>query len=163
MSSWGDGDDPWCVKDSGSAGGEAEAGELGHICEVRDAFAEFDKSGDFVKWLDEMPYGEEEDPVRKAKRIRDTYAIVCGRYPTRESTWEVQTIWINNPILQDVLRGIMGDHPDWSFREGTFSFQKPFVPLVHHWEQLCELVDIDAGSETQKFMKLFMDLIRGEL
>ncbi|VTT78387.1 unnamed protein product [Fusarium fujikuroi] len=163
MSSWGDGDDPWCVKDSGSADGEAEAGELGHICEVRDAFAEFDKSGDFVKWLDEMPYGEEEDPVRKAKRIRDTYAIVCGRYPTRESTWEVQTIWINNPILQDVLRGIMGDHPDWSFREGNVSFQKPFVPLVHHWEQLCELVDIDAGSETQKFMKLFMDLIRGEL
>ncbi|CZR41918.1 uncharacterized protein FPRO_09219 [Fusarium proliferatum ET1] len=163
MSSWGDGDNPWPVKDSDSADGEVEAGELGHICEVRDAFAEFDKSGDFVEWLDDMPYGEEEDPVRKAKRIRDTYAIVCGHYPTRESTWEVQTIWINNPILQDVLRVILGDHPDWSFRKGTVSFQKPFVPLVHHWEQLCEVVDIDAGSEAQKFMKLFMDLIRGEL
>lgn len=119
-----------------------------------------------AKWLDEIPDKspelEEEELVLKAKRIRDTYAIVCGRYPTKENTWEVRTIWINNPILQDILREI-ADPPEWGSRDETIKFQKPFVRLVHHWEQLCELADVDAGSETQKFMKLFTDLLRGKL
>ncbi|CVK90328.1 related to TOB3 (member of AAA-ATPase family) [Fusarium mangiferae] len=161
---WNDG--PCSVKDSDSEDSEVQVGEIGHICEVRDAFAEFDKSGQLVKWLDEIPDKspelEEEELVLKAKRIRDTYAIVCGRYPTEENTWEVRTIWINNPILQDILREI-ADPLEWGSRDETIKFQKPFVRLVHHWEQLCELADVDAGSETQKFMKLFTDLLRGKL
>ncbi|PNP75287.1 hypothetical protein FNYG_11430 [Fusarium nygamai] len=140
--------------------------EIGHICEVRDAFAEFNKSGELVKWLDEIPDKspdlDEEELIRKAKRICDTYAIVCGRYPTKENTWEVRTIWINNPILQDILRNISVD-PDWRSRDESIKFEKPFASLVHHWEQLCELAVADAGSEPQRFMKLFVNLLRGQL
>ncbi|KAF5619487.1 P-loop containing protein [Fusarium sp. NRRL 52700] len=169
MASWGDPtgwNDEWAVEDSDSVDGEVEAGQLGHICEVRDAFAEFNESGKLPKWLDEIPDHspdlEEEKLFLKAKRIRDTYAIVCGRYPTKERTWEVRTIWINNPVLQDILRGI-ADPSGWFASDETVKFEKPFVRLVHHWEQLCELEDADAGSETQKFMKLFMDLLREKL
>ncbi|KAF5679531.1 AAA family ATPase [Fusarium denticulatum] len=166
MASWGD---DWAVKDSDSVDSvdsEVQVGEIGHICEVRDAFPEFNKSGELVKWLDKIPDKspdlEEEELIRKAKRIRDTYAIVCSRYPTKENTWEIRTIWINNPILQDILRNISVP-PDWSSSARSIKFEKPFASLVHHWEQLCELADADAGSETQRFMKLFVNLLRGQL
>ncbi|KAF5685776.1 TOB3 (member of AAA-ATPase family) [Fusarium circinatum] len=173
MSSWGDptvwNDGPWPGKgteDSDSVNSEVQVGEIGHICQVRDAFAEFNKSGELVKWLDEIPNKspdlEEEELILKAKRIRDTYAIVCGRYPTKENTWEIRTIWINNPILQDILRNISVD-PDWSSSAESIKFEKPFASLVHHWEQLCELAEADAGSEAQRFMKLLVDLLKGEL
>ncbi|KAF5564443.1 P-loop containing protein [Fusarium napiforme] len=158
---WGE---PIKDSDSDSVDSEVQVGEIGHICEVRDAFAEFNKSGKVVKWLDEIPDKspdiDEEELIRKAKRIRDTYAIVCGRYPTKENTWEVRTIWINNPILQDILRNISVN--DWGSAE-SIKFEKPFASLVHHWEQLCELAVADAGSETQRFMKLFMNLLSGQL
>ncbi|KAF5635664.1 aaa family [Fusarium tjaetaba] len=163
---WGDGH--WAVKDSDSdsVDSNVHVGEIGHICEVRDAFAEFNKSGDLVKWLDEIPDKstdlDEEELIRKAKRIRDTYAIVCGRYPTKENTWEVRAIWVNNPILQDILRNISVD-PDWSSSAKSIKFERPFASLVHHWDQLCELAVADAGSETQRFMKLFVNLLRGQL
>ncbi|KAF5246690.1 hypothetical protein FANTH_6760 [Fusarium anthophilum] len=156
MSSWGDAtpwkDGPCSVKeseDSDSVDSEVQVGEIGHICQVRDAFAEFNKSGELVKWLDEIPDKspdlEEEELILKAKRIRDTYAIVCGRHPTKKNTWEIRTIWINNPILQDILRECSVPPFDWTSRAESFKFEKPFASLVHHWEQLCELAEADAG------------------
>ncbi|KAF4338471.1 P-loop containing protein [Fusarium beomiforme] len=130
-----------------------EVDKLGEVCEIRDAFAKIDIYGRFVKWLDEMPYGEELKEVREIKRVRDTYAVVCGRYPTKDSTWEVRTIWINNPILVDVLRNIFMGHPDVECRAQTLEFKQPFVPLIHRWEQLCKLA-VDNPENLSRVKKI---------
>ncbi|KAF4952580.1 hypothetical protein FGADI_6651 [Fusarium gaditjirri] len=140
-----------------------KADKLGLICEVKDAFANIDHNGQFVKWLDHMPYGEVQKDIREVKRVRGTYAIVCGRYPSKDSTWEVRTIWINNPALQAVLLEIFKDHPDVIRGCEALEFKAPFVPLIHRWEQLCKLASDDAGSEIQKLMKLFVDMLKEEL
>ncbi|KAF5651769.1 AAA family ATPase [Fusarium sp. NRRL 25303] len=143
MSTWGGptgwNDGPRSVEDSDSVDSEVQVGEIGHICEVRDAFAEFNKSDQLVKWLDEIPDKspelEEEELVLKAKR----FAIL---------------------MLSSVVATRPRKTPG---SDESIKFEKPFVSLVHHWEQLCELADTDAGSETQRFMKLFVDLLRGKL
>ncbi|KAH7169102.1 P-loop containing nucleoside triphosphate hydrolase protein [Fusarium sp. MPI-SDFR-AT-0072] len=127
----------------------------GLICEVKDAFAKFDYNVNFVKWLDEMPYGEVQKEIREIKRVRGKYAVVCGRFPTKDSTWEVRTIWINNPVLQAVLYDVFRGHPDVSCGGEVLELRAPFVPLIHRWEQLCKLAGDNAGSEIQKLMKLF--------
>ncbi|RYC92377.1 hypothetical protein BFJ63_vAg4743 [Fusarium oxysporum f. sp. narcissi] len=135
----------------------------GLICEVKDAFAKFDYNGNFVKWLDEMPYGEVQKEIREIKRVRGKYAVVCGRFPTKDSTWEVRTIWINNPALQAVLYDVFRGYPDVSCGGEVLEFKAPFVPLIHRWEQLCKLAGVNAGSEIQKLMKLFVDMLKNEL
>ncbi|EXK98233.1 hypothetical protein FOQG_01206 [Fusarium oxysporum f. sp. raphani 54005] len=135
----------------------------GLICEVKDAFAKFDYNGNFVKWLDEMPYGEVQKEIREIKRVRGKYAVVCGRFPTKDSTWEVRTIWINNSALQAVLYDVFRGHPDVSCGGEVLEFKAPFVPLIHRWEQLCKLAGVNAGSEIQKLMELFVDMLKNEL
>ncbi|KAI7761254.1 hypothetical protein LZL87_002069 [Fusarium oxysporum] len=135
----------------------------GLICEVKDAFAKFDYNVNFVKWLDEMPYGEVQKEIREIKRVRGKYAVVCGRFPTKDSTWEVRTIWINNPVLQAVLYDLFRGHPDVSCGGEVLELRAPFVPLIHRWEQLCKLAGDNAGSEIQKLMKLFVDMLKNEL
>ncbi|KAF5595219.1 P-loop containing protein [Fusarium pseudocircinatum] len=135
----------------------------GFILEVKDAFAKFDHNGQFVKWLDEMPYGEVLKDIREIKRVRGKYAVVCGRFPTKDSTWEVRTIWINNPVLQAILFDVFKDHPDVTSDEDILEFKAPFVPLIHRWEQLCKLAHDNAGSEKQDLMKLFVDMLKEEL
>ncbi|KAF5576750.1 P-loop containing protein [Fusarium pseudoanthophilum] len=135
----------------------------GLILEVKDAFAKFDTSGRFVKWLDEMPYGEVLKDVREIKRVRGKYAVVCGRFPTKDSTWEVRTIWINNPVLQAILFDVFKGHPDVTCGKDILEFKAPFVPLIHRWEQLCKLAHDNAGSEKQELMKLFVDMLKEEL
>ncbi|RKK87144.1 hypothetical protein BFJ69_g664 [Fusarium oxysporum] len=135
----------------------------GLIFEVKDAFAKFDYNGNFVKWLDEMPYGEVQKEIREIKRVRGKYAVVCGRFPTKDSTWEVRTIWINNSALQAVLYDVFRGHPDVSCGGEVLEFKAPFVPLIHRWEQLCKLAGVNAGSEIQKLMELFVDMLKNEL
>ncbi|KAF4441639.1 P-loop containing nucleoside triphosphate hydrolase [Fusarium acutatum] len=135
----------------------------GLILEVKDAFAKFDHSGNFVKWLDEMPYGELMKEIREIKRVRGKYAVVCGRFPTKDSTWEVRTIWINNPVLQAILFDVFKDHPDVTCGGDILEFKAPFVPLIHRWEQLCKLAHDNAGSEKQELMKLFVNMLKEEL
>ncbi|KAF5268689.1 hypothetical protein FOXYS1_422 [Fusarium oxysporum] len=110
----------------------------GLICEVKDAFAKFDYNGNFVKWLDEMPYGEVQKEIREIKRVRGKYAVA---------------------VLYDVFRG----YPDVSCGGEVLEFKAPFVPLIHRWEQLCKLAGVNAGSEMQKLMKLFVDMLKNEL
>ncbi|KAF5570300.1 P-loop containing protein [Fusarium phyllophilum] len=137
--------------------------EPGLILEVKDAYAKFDHSGNFVKWLDEMPYGEVMKEIREIKRVRGKYAVVCGRFPTKDSTWEVRTIWINNPVLQAILFDVFKDHPDVTCGGDILEFKAPFVPLIHRWEQLCKLAHDNAGSEKQELMNLFVDMLKEEL
>ncbi|KAF5969721.1 AAA family ATPase y4kL [Fusarium coicis] len=106
----------------------------GLILEVKDAFAKFDNHGRFFKWLDEMPYGEVLKDIREIKRVRGKYAVVCGRFPTKDSTWEVRTIWINNPVLQAILFDVFKGHPDVTGGKDILEFKAPFVPLIHRWE-----------------------------
>ncbi|KAF5970189.1 AAA family ATPase [Fusarium bulbicola] len=113
--------------------------EPGFIHEVKDAFAKFDYGGRFVKWLDEMPYGE----------------VL--------HTWEVRTIWINNPVLQAVLLDIFKGHPDVRCGSEVLEFKAPFAPLIHLWEQLCKLAGDNVGSEIQELVKLFVDMLKEEL
>nr|RBQ83223.1 hypothetical protein FVER53263_02436 [Fusarium verticillioides] len=135
----------------------------GLILEVKDAFAKFDNHGRFVKWLDEMPYGEVLKDICEIKRVGGKYAVVCGRFPTKDSTWEVRTIWINNPVLQAILLDVFKDHPDVTGGKDILEFKAPFVPLIHRWEQLCKLAHDNAGSEKQELMKLFVDMLKEEL
>lgn len=133
------------------------------ILEVKDAFAKFDLNGQFVKWLEEMPYGEVLKDIREIKRVRGKYAAVCGRFPTKDSTWEVRAIWINNPVLRAILFDVFKDHPDVTCSGDILEFKAPFVPLIHRWEQLCKLAQDDDGSEKQELMKLFVDMLKEEL
>lgn len=110
-----------------------------------------------------MPYGEVLKDVRELKRVRGTYAVVCGRYPTKNSTWEVRNIWINNPTLQAVLLDVFEGHPGVHCGADALEFKAPFAPLIHRWEQLCKLAHDNAGSEKQKLMKLFVDMLKEEL
>ncbi|KAF5537295.1 P-loop containing protein [Fusarium mexicanum] len=137
--------------------------EPGFIHEVKDAFAKFDYGGRFVKWLDEMPYGEVLQEISEIKRVRGKYAVVCGRFPTKDSTWEVRTIWINNPVLQAVLLDVFKGHPDVRCGSEVLEFKAPFAPLIHRWEQLCKLAGDNVGSEIQELMKLFVDMLKEEL
>ncbi|KAF5724131.1 P-loop containing protein [Fusarium mundagurra] len=135
----------------------------GLILEVKDAFAKFDNFGHLVKWLDEMPYGEVLKDIREIERVRGKYAVVCGRFPAKDSTWVLRTIWINNPILQAILSDVFKGHPDVTCGKDTLEFEAPFVPLIHRWEQLCKLAHDNAGSEKQELMKLFVDMLKEEL
>ncbi|KAF9775118.1 hypothetical protein IL306_006814 [Fusarium sp. DS 682] len=98
-----------------------------------------------------MPYGEEKKEVCEMKRVRGTYAVVYGRYPTKDSTWEV--------LLCDVFE----DHPYVTCNAEILESRNPFAPLVHRWEQLCKLAVDNTGSEIQKLMKLFVDVLKNEL
>ncbi|KAJ4259691.1 hypothetical protein NW762_007622 [Fusarium torreyae] len=136
---------------------------VGEICQVRDAFAKLDIEGSFMTWLDEKPFGEDEEKMRKAKRVRDTYAVVCGYYPLPDGTWEVRKIIINNVALKSALCSVFKEYPGVDCNTSTLKFTKPFVPLVHRWKQLCKLATKEIGSEVQQTMSLFVGMLKREL
>ncbi|KAF5000836.1 hypothetical protein FGRMN_1444 [Fusarium graminum] len=148
MSGWDEVPDPWGV------------GTEYHDKAWSDGFG----TAEVKKWLDVKPFGVDQETALKNKRLRDIYAIVCGHYPCTDGTWELRTIWINNPILNSAICKVFGDHLNkpWDKPENLV-FTKPFVPLVQRWEQLCKLAVDDKGSELQKLMDLFVGMLKIEL
>ncbi|KAF5674946.1 AAA family ATPase [Fusarium heterosporum] len=172
MSGWDEAPDPWGVGteyhdkawSDGFGTAEEEIGQIGEVCEVKDRYAELDLHGVLMKWLDVKPFGVDQETALKNKRLRDIYAIVCGHYPCSDGTWELRTIWINNPTLNSAICKVFKDHlaKPWDKPE-NLEFTTPFVPLVQRWEQLCKLAVDDKGSELQKLMDLFVEMLKIEL
>ncbi|SPJ82258.1 related to TOB3 (member of AAA-ATPase family) [Fusarium torulosum] len=142
---------------------EEEIGAVGEVCEIKNSFARVNSHGHVEQWLDSKPYGQDQDTARRNRKLRDIYAVVCGHYPCPGRTWEMRSIWIHNPTLKSALCEVLADHPDRSWCGETLEFSKPFVPLIHRWENLCKVAVDNKGTETQKIMNLFVEMLKHEL
>ncbi|KAM0475960.1 hypothetical protein ACHAP7_007066 [Fusarium lateritium] len=142
---------------------EEEIGTVGEVCEIKNSFAKINSRGHVEQWLDSKPYGQDQDTARRSRKLRDIYAVVCGHYPCVDRTWEMRTIWVHNPLLKSALCEVLADHTDKSWYGETLEFKKPFATLVHRWEKLCKVAVNNKGTETQKVVNLFVEMLKHEL
>ncbi|KAF4968296.1 hypothetical protein FSARC_4241 [Fusarium sarcochroum] len=155
--------DAWGNTDEKTRASSDEA--IGEVCQVKNVFASLNSDGDLVTWLDEKLYPQKEEKVRKAKKVRDTYSVVCGHYPLPDGTWEIQTIMINNETLKSALSSALKDkgYHYLNFNASTLEFSRPFAPLIHNWQQLSKMAIDQIGSTAQQQMSLLMEVLQDEL
>ncbi|CAJ0548228.1 Ff.00g049820.m01.CDS01 [Fusarium sp. VM40] len=142
---------------------EEEIGTVGEVCEIKNSFAKVNNQGHVELWLDSKPYGQDQDTARRNRKLRDIYAVVCGHYPCADRTWEMRNIWVHSPVLKSALCEVLADYRDRSWCGESLEFKKPFLPLIHRWEKLCKVAVDNKGTETQKLVNLFVEMLKHEL
>lgn len=128
-----------------NSNGEAQAAELGytsklvsrwyhHTCNYDSCpkrWAEFDNVDD-----------EGEDLV-----VRTAKVPIIHRHAYVNKHWVTQSITIQDPAMREVLRVVLAKYQDLDPDLVNWTFEPPFMPLVHRWEALkAHYVSLPRGS-----------------
>lgn len=98
-------------------------------------------------WIDECPK-DEHDPERHkmAEKARAKYAIIRRQDRHGPGFWKTDSIAINSAIIRAALVDVFSDYPTVDAHAVGLTFDAPFIPFVHRWEQLKGIRD-DTNDE----------------
>ncbi|CAH0045109.1 unnamed protein product, partial [Clonostachys solani] len=128
-----------------NSNGESQAAELGyssrlvskwyrHKCEYNSCparWAEFDNVDDEEANLNE--------------RVSSVPIIHRHAYVKRH--WVTQSVTIQDPAMRQVLRAVLAKYQDLDLDLINWTFEPPFMPLVHRWDDLkAYYVGLEAGK-----------------
>lgn len=129
-----------------NSNGESQAAQLGypsklvsrwyhHECEYDscpERWAEFDNVDD-----------EKADLVARTAKVP-----IIHRHHYQNKHWVTQSVTIQDPAMRDVLRVVLAKYQDLDLDLINWTFQPPFMPLVHRWEELkSHYVNLDQGAQ----------------
>jgi hypothetical protein len=129
-----------------NSNGETQAAQLGypsklvskwyhHQCEYDscpERWAEFDNVDD-----------EKTDLVARTANVP-----IIHRHHYQNKHWVTQSVTIQDPAMRDVLRVVLAKYQDLDLDLINWTFQPPFMPLVHRWEELkSHYVKLEDGAQ----------------
>lgn len=114
--------------------GEAQAAKLGypsklvskwyqHLCEYNscpERWAEFDNIDD-----------ERVDLITRTNQVP-----IIHRHRFSNKRWITQSVTIQDPAMREVLQTVLAKYQDLDLDLVNWTFEPPFMPLVHRWEEL---------------------------
>ncbi|KAF2035864.1 P-loop containing nucleoside triphosphate hydrolase protein [Setomelanomma holmii] len=132
------------------------------ISEIKNLYASLKSACECcTSWEDEKPFKEDQKTDDKTKNANEDYAIVLRqRAHGGHHTWKVDSLDIHSPLIRDVLASAFADYAGLDLQAPTISFSKPFIPLVHRWEQC---VDKQEDDETNQHIGLLKEALEDEV
>lgn len=115
-------------------------------------------------WDDEKPVGHDDAHRREmAEKQRQKYAILQRQCRHGHGTWKTNSIVINSKPLRHRLVSVFQDYPAVDPHAVELSFSTPFLPFVHRWDQLTQVLKAEKDEEAQKHLTLLIDLLHPEI
>ncbi|KAJ5260578.1 hypothetical protein N7478_012183 [Penicillium angulare] len=99
-------------------------------------------------------WSEFEDPREEEARSRAAtacFAVVHRRKKSGdadETTWKTDSIIVNGPRLQAVLKEVFKNYPRWMKSEEPFVFRPPFQQFLDRWEKLKTALNQDESMRS---------------
>lgn len=76
---------------------------------------------------------------------------------------EIDSIVVQSPLLKRVLKGVLANYPGVTTTLKRLTFQAPFHPFVHRWEELSNAVKDETDSKTKEHLALLHSTLKTEL
>jgi len=76
---------------------------------------------------------------------------------TRAKGWNTASFTVNARLMQRILRDVLGGYQDLDLDVENWTFESPFMPIVHRWETLLGLqreLQTGTGREGQREQKI---------
>ena len=146
-------------------GGEAEGAEVGSKCDVKQVYGTPNPLCQCCTiWEDELPGPDNSAKIRKADKERDTYAVVRRRIRhSAKMEWKTHSVDINSPMIRSKLEAIFADYLSVDISATDLSFQPPFVPFIHKWEDLNKIGQSETDAAIKQHLKLLIELLEPEV
>ncbi|GAP84049.1 putative TOB3 [Rosellinia necatrix] len=134
---------------------------VGMICEKKDLYQKIDRHNK-ATWTADMP-NDLDEAAEDAET--EKYALLVRNkksYDSRKKL-EIDSIVIQSPLLKNVLRDILKDYPGVTTSLSRLTFNAPFKPFVHRWQQLLAALDGDYDDMTKGHLALLKSILYEEL
>ena len=133
----------------------------GSLAEIKNLYQKKDKDGQY-QWVTEYP-----DDVVEAAENSETakFALLVRQKKSYDSRkkFEIDSVIIQSERLKESLGVVFAGYPGITTNLKRLVFKAPFHPFVHRWSKLTELVESTDEGEAADHLKLFRDVLHGEL
>jgi hypothetical protein len=69
-------------------------------------------------------------------RARTNGVPIIHRHRFYKKHWITESVTVQNPAMREVLRAALANYQDLDLELVNWTFEPPFMPLVHRWEEL---------------------------
>lgn len=117
-----------------------------------------------VTWEDEKPFREFDDDTDKKNRELAKFALVRKQIPHGgHGAWKTSEIEVHSPLLRKKLTDVFRDYPAVDAHAVKMSFKPPFLPFIHRWDRLQQMLEEEEAGNTKDHLRLLETLLTSEI
>ena len=137
--------------------------ELGMSCEAKSLYEGPSKCECCINWVDKTAEEVEEARAMTTNLHGDAAVLTRQRNGHGgEDPFMLHSVVIQSPLLKKTLQKVLKSYPGISPELNDLTFEAPFVPLFHRWEELLEAGRNETSTETRKHIKVLCDVLEPE-
>ena len=137
--------------------------EVGMSCVAKSLYEGPSKCECCINWIDRTAEEVEEAKAMTTDLHGDAAVIVRQRNGHGgEDPFMMHSVVIQSPLLKGTLEKVLKSYPGVSPELSDLSFEAPFVPLFHRWDELLAAGRDESSTETRKHIKVLCDVLEPE-
>lgn len=117
-----------------------------------------------VTWEDEKPFRESNDDTDEKNRERAKFALVRKQKPHGgHGVWKTSEIEVHSLLIRKKLTDVFRDYSDVDAHAVNMSFKPPFLPFIHQWDRLHQMLEEEEAGNTKDHLRLLETLLTSEI
>ena len=137
--------------------------EVGMSCVAKSLYEGPSKCECCINWVDKTTEEVEEAKAMTTNLHGDAAVLTRQRNGHGgEDPFMMHSVVIQSPLLKKTLQKVLKSYPGVSPELNDLSFDAPFVPLFHRWDELIEAGRNENSTETRKHIKVLREVLEPE-
>lgn len=139
-----------------------KAVELGTQCKAKTLYEGPNKCQCCIDWVDETPKEVKEAKTKVLTReLHGGAALLVRKRKGHggEDPFVLHSIIIQSPLIRKVLSTFLVGYPGINTESKTLSFEAPFQPLFHCWEDILTAAKEDTITETRNHLGVLIETL----
>ena len=137
--------------------------EAGMACEAKTLYEGPEKCICCINWVDKTAEEIKEARELTSNKHGGSAVLVRARNGHGgEDPFVLHSVIIQSPLIKAALRKVLEGYPGVSPELEELSFEAPFEPLFHRWDELVKAGREESSTETRKHLKVLIEALEPE-